>query len=200
MPEMINFPGRCTEGEITGMMQIMKRNYLFSLLSVLLIIGCAQRNTAPEALQKKPLLQVQVDLSPQAKEALIRGNERIIVSASWYGWPLPGKENAADDVGQIDLGRPQILLPASGGVARFAPASLKSERLDWIKGGVQVNVNVYSARHHWPDNILACDIIDGALSEVNREAVMLNCSLISEQHFSRVVKGNTLPGKPTAQR
>ncbi|MDL4914919.1 MAG: hypothetical protein QRY16_14335 [Enterobacterales bacterium endosymbiont of Blomia tropicalis] len=164
----------------------MKRRYLFSLLPVLFIIGCAQRNTAPEAFQKKPLMQVQVDLSPQAREALLRGNESIIVSASWYGWPLPGKENAADDVGQIDLGRPQILLPASAGVARFAPSSLKSERLDWIKEGVQVDVNVYSARHHWPDNILACDAIDGALSEVNRQTVMLNCSLISEQQPGRV--------------
>lgn len=166
----------------------MKRRYLFSLLPMLFIIGCAQKNTVPETLQKKPLMQVQVDLSPQAREALLHGNESIIVSASWYGWPLQGKENAADDVGQIDLSRPQILLPASGGVARFAPASLKSEKLDWIKGGVQVNVNVYSARHHWPDNILACDFIGGALSEVNRQTITLNCVLISEQHPTQVVE------------
>jgi hypothetical protein len=182
------------------MVQIMKRRYLFSLLPVLFIIGCAQKNTVPETLQKKPLMQVQVDLSPQAREALIRGNESIIVSASWYGWPLPGKENAADDVGQIDLGRPKILLPASGGVARFAPTSLKSERLDWIKGGVQVNVNVYSARHHWADNILACDVIDDALSDVSGQTAVLNCSLISERQPGRVVGGNTNHGKSTGLR
>jgi len=186
---MISFPDKCIGRGITGMMQIRKRNYLFSLLPVLFIIGCAQRNTAPETLQKKTLMQVQVNLSPQAREALLRGNESIIVSASWYGWPLPRKENAADDVGQIDLGRPQILLPASGGVATFAPASLKSERLDWIKGGVQVNVNVYSARHHWPDNILACDVIDGALSDVSGQTAVLNCSLISERRPGRVGGG-----------
>jgi hypothetical protein len=40
---------------------------------------------------------------------------------------------------------------------------------------------VYSARHHWPDNILACDVIDGALSEYNRQTEVLKCLLISEQ-------------------
>ena len=162
-------------------MQIMKRSYLFSLIPVLFIIGCAQRNTEPKTLQEKPLMQLQVDLSPQAREALLKGNESIIVSASWYGWALLGKENAADEVGKIDLGRPQILLPPSGGIARFTPSTLKSERLNWIKGGIQVNVNVYSARHHWPDNILACDVIDGALSEYNRKTEVLKCLLISEQ-------------------
>lgn len=168
----------------------MKRSSFFVLLllPVLFIIGCVQGSAESEFLQEKTLMQVGVNLSSEARQMLIRGNESIIVSASWYGWPLPGKENAADDVGQIDLGRQQILLPASGGVARFSPSGLRAERLDWLKDGVQVNVNVYSARHHWPDNILACDFVDGALSELSFQPVMLNCSLISEQHPARVVE------------
>ena len=73
-------------------------------------------------------------------------------------------------------------------MARFTPQMIKTGRLGWLNGGVYVNVNVWSARRHWPDNILACDFIDGVLTDVGRNPVTLHCSLISEQVPTRAVE------------
>jgi len=169
-------------------MKAFKRYDLWALLLVLVMGWDVRGAKLAQAAQSLPVLQVQVALSSVARRALMQGSESIIVSASWYGWPVPQKQTSANEVGQINLGRAEINLPAEGGLARFIPQMIKTERLGWLNGGVYVNVNVYSARRHWPDNILACDFIDGMLTNVGRNAVTLHCSLISEQVSTRVVE------------
>lgn len=165
----------------------MKLYGLWALLSVLAVGGNASGGNIAETVRELPALQIQVTLSPVAQKTLAHGRENITLSTSWYGWPAPQWQTAANEVGQIELGRSEITLPALGGVAKFTPQKIKSERLHWLKGAVYVNVNVYSARHHWADNILACDFIDGALTDVARNSVTLHCSLISEQMPTRQV-------------
>lgn len=127
-----------------------------------------------------PALQVRVTLSPEAERVLMQGNESITVLASWYGRPTPEKQPVADDIGQIELDRAEVILPGRGGVVTLHPAKHSSKRLGWIQGEVMVNVNVYSARRHWPDNILHCDFIDDSLRQVSQQTVILHCSLIRE--------------------
>lgn len=158
------------------------------LCSFFVIIGNARGNRLAEAAQSLPVLRVQVTLSPAARKTLVKGRETIEVSAMWYGWPVSQRQTFANEVGQINLGRAEINLPAEGGVARFTPQMIKTERLGWLNGGVYVNVNVYSARRHWPDNVLACDFIDGELTDVGHNPVTLHCSLISEQAPTRMVE------------
>ena len=43
-----------------------------------------------------------------------------------------------------------------------------------------LNVNVYSARHSGPDNILACDFFDGNLENAVHKPMSLHCTLIAE--------------------
>ncbi len=134
-----------------------------------------------QAAQTGPLpdLQIRVLLSPDARQTLMQGKEGITVAASWYGEPNARHQSAADESGQIDMGRSELNLPSEGGTVRFTPASINRKRLGWLKEGVWVNINVYSARRHWPDNILNCEIADGPLAGLARKPVTLRCSLSS---------------------
>lgn len=170
-----------------NMINAMKLKVFSALLPALLVSGYAQESYAAQTIQELPVLQVRVGLSPKARKTLAQGHEGIIVSASWNGTPVPQKQDAADEIGAIDLGTADITLPTYDSLAQFPPSSLKTERLSWIKGSVHVNVNVFSARRHWPDNILSCDVIDGVLTKVGHHVITLNCSLISEQRSLRVV-------------
>lgn len=143
-----------------------------------------------QAAQTRPLpdLQIRVVLSPDARQTLAQGKEGITVAASWYGEPNIRHQSAADESGQIDMGQSELNLSSEGGTVRFTPAAINSKRLSWLKEGVRVNVNVYSARRHWTDNILNCEIADGPLTELTRKPVTLHCSLsslISEPAASR---------------
>lgn len=98
------------------MMKALKRYDLWALLLVLVIGWNARGAKLAEAAQSLPVLRVQVALSPAARKTLMQGRESITVSASWYGWPVSQKQTSADEVGQINLGREEINLPAEGGM------------------------------------------------------------------------------------
>lgn len=170
------------------MISALKKYVPGILFSALIVSGNAQAVRLSEPVRQLPVLQVRIVLSPAASKTLIQGHESITAFASWYGWPVPQRQASADEVGQINLGHAEITLPAKGGIARFTPKMMKTKRLDWIKDDVYVNVNVSSARRHWPDNILSCDFIDGVLADVGRNPVTLRCSLIKEQVPNRAVE------------
>jgi len=158
------------------MIRALKRYIPWVLSSVMVVGGNARGEKLAESVQSLPVvLQVQVSLSPAARKTLMQGREGITVSACWYGWPIPQRQASANEVGQINLGRAEINLPAEGGMARFTPQMIKARRLGWLNDGVYVNVNVWSARRHWPNNVLACDFIDGVLND--RGAVLPHCTV-----------------------
>lgn len=123
---------------------------------------------------------VHITLSKQAAATLVRRKEAMAASASFYGDPKPAAEKHADEVGRIDLGTEDVEIPGVPGQMHFTGAKVATERLGWLAGPVQVNVNVYSARKSSPDNLLQCDFIDGTLDRVRQAPITLHCSLIEE--------------------
>lgn len=124
---------------------------------------------------------LQIALSAKAAARLQSLHEGITVSASYYGNPKPDAVKHGDEVGHIDLGVQDLKLPGRAGAAHISGAAIEQARLAWVDGPVKVNVNVFSSRLSGPDNILACDFIDGDVSKViAAEPVTLHCGLISE--------------------
>ena len=167
-----------------------KRNFrhhgLLALPIILMTAGVtsAAGITSP-VISNQPGITVRVALSPEAEKALIQGHEYVIVSASWYGWPTPQFRKYAGEDGQLWLGGTSVSLPAQGGVAHFPPSHLKAERIGWLKGPVYINVNVYSARNTWANNVLVCGIVDDTLKQVAAHPVTLHCSLIRTRQATR---------------
>ncbi len=154
---------------------ILRRYGLWALLMVV-----AAGNGQAAQTRSLPELQIQVLPSPDARQTLAQGKEGITVAASWYGEPNARHQSAAGEFGQIDMGQSELNLPSEGGTVRLTPAAINRKRLGWLKEGVWVNINVYSARRHWPDNILNCDMADGPLIGLARKPVTLRCSLSSQ--------------------
>jgi hypothetical protein len=124
---------------------------------------------------------VVVSPSAKARAKLQRLGETITISASFYGDPAPGAEKHADQVGQIDLGRTEVVAPATGGPVAISGGAVKRSRLKWLAAtGVEVNVNVYSSRRSGPDNLLDCDFFQDAITAARRAPVRLACRLIGE--------------------
>lgn len=181
-------------------------NSVFVVALALMIAGCNDKPTDapnPSASVVKPMSAaaapppvgaalhdfiVDVTLSPAAKKRMSEGGETIVVSASYFGWPLPAAEDKADDVGQIDMGgaEQEFSEPAR---AAFDDKGFRADRLDLLKGEPQVNVNTYSGRKTSDDNLLACDFFQGSLQVAGSAPITLHCSLIEEQ----AITGNKAP-------
>lgn len=137
-------------------------------------------NAPTRAAQDSLAFSVAITLSQKAAEKLAALHENIIVSASYSGDPAPGAEKHADEIGRIPLGIENIEAPGKAGSVSVPGTKIKRNRFAWVKGPVLLNVNVYSARHSGPDNILACDFFDGNLEDAVRKPISLHCSLIEE--------------------
>lgn len=128
---------------------------------------------------------VKITLSYKAAARLKMRNESIVVSADYSGEPKPAAEGHANQIGMINLGVENVEVIGAEGLVRVTGTKIDITRLDWIKGPVMLNVNLFSGRHASPDNILACDFFDGKLSSAVRNTPTLNCSLIEEQEKTR---------------
>ncbi len=141
--------------------------------------------TPPAPAQQDQLIifafDVRITLSDLAAERLKTTREGIVVSAYYTGDPLPSAENRANQIGTIDLGAENREVIGAEGLVRITGKKVDLRRLDWIKGPVMLNVNVYSARRTNPDNILSCDFFDGKLSSAVRKTPTLHCTLIEER-------------------
>lgn len=152
----------------------------------LLACGVVLLSSCPiGAAENRFALSVQISLSRRAAAKLAATSEAMIVSASYYGNPIPTAEKEADEIGQIDLGTENVEAPGKGGTVYVTGTKVNRDHLRWLKGPVLLNVNVYSARRSSPDNILACDFFDGELDHAVREPLSLHCSLITENAKTR---------------
>jgi hypothetical protein len=136
------------------------------------------------AQQDQPItfaFDVRITLSDLAAERLTTTREGIVVSAYYTCEPLPSAENRANQIGTIDLGAENREVIGAEGLVRITGKKVDLRRLEWIKGPVMLNVNVYSARRTNPDNILSCDFFDGKLSSAIRKTPTLHCTLITER-------------------
>jgi hypothetical protein len=123
---------------------------------------------------------VQITLSAKATVRLRKSSEGIIASARYYGYPNPGWEKYADEVGQIPVGAELVQLPGNNGSVVIKGTKVNRKRLPWLQGPPSVNVNVFSARRSGPDNILTCDFFDGNVSDAQEHPIAIHCSLIEE--------------------
>ena len=124
--------------------------------------------------------EVRISLSARAAAELRRLSEGIVVSAQYYGYPLPAKKQYGDQVGQIQLGTERITIPGKDASVVIHGDKVNQKRIPWLDGPASVNVNVFSARRSGPDNILACDFFDGNLADAQKHPIEIHCSLITE--------------------
>jgi hypothetical protein len=139
------------------------------------------------AQQDQPIIfafDVRITLSDLALERLKSTREGIVVSADYTGDPLPSAENRANQIGTIDLGVENREVVGGEGLVRVTGKNVDPRRIQWVKGPVMLNVNVYSARRTHPDNILACDFFDGKLSSAVHKTPTLHCTLIEERNVT----------------
>lgn len=148
---------------------------LFFPLAPVVPTGAVPTKSEPYA------FQVRITLSDKAAATLKRTNEGIVISASYSGNPKPSASRHADEIGQIPLGIQNVEIPGRPATVIVSGSHVKRGRIAWIRGPVLLNVNVYSARHSGPDNILNCDFFDGRLRDASRRTVPIHCSLIEER-------------------
>ena len=124
---------------------------------------------------------VNVSLSPQAASRLAQLAEPITMSALYYGEPTRAARRHADEMGQIDLGTDEMTIPGSGGAAQFTLRALDRKHVVWGRNkDVKLNINVYTARHSDPNNLIACDFFDDSLSLALAHPINVGCKLIGE--------------------
>ena len=133
-----------------------------------------------QALPNPYAFDVDVALSDAAAKVLADGSETVIVSAAYFGDGKAGLDPAIlNEVGQVDIGAAQVELPGAGR-ARLDGSAVRRERLAFIAGDLQVNVNVFSGRRSSDDNLLDCGFFQDSVAVAAAEPVVLSCRLIAE--------------------
>lgn len=122
---------------------------------------------------------VALSMSPVAAQKLAKLHEGVVIAAWCAGDPAPGAPRRMTGEGQIQLGDGTVTVEGDTRLVRVN-LNLRRDRLRWVKGDVQVLVNVYSARRSGPDNILECGIYDGPLRKAARAPLNIACRLIGE--------------------
>ncbi|MGC1361076.1 MAG: hypothetical protein WA826_07870 [Silvibacterium sp.] len=159
---------------------------------LLVMAGCITLpfpGTSAQSFGGTASFNVQIVLSQKAASKLTALSEGIIVAATWSGDPAAGAARRTNPVGQIDLGQESEEVPARSQTVHVSGAPFRRDRLSDVHGAVMLNVNVYSARHTGPDNILNCDSFDGTLQEAIHKPLVLHCSLITEKKESSGLAG-----------
>lgn len=145
------------------------------ICAVMLVLAASAAATSPNS------FDVNITLSAKAAQRLQSAHEGITLWASYYGDPGAAGQRHVDESGQIDLGHEQVRMLGRPGIVHIAGTGLHADRLKWIEGDAQVNVNVYTSRLSSDDNLLDCDFIDGDLATVVKiQPITLHCGLIDE--------------------
>jgi len=119
---------------------------------------------------------VEVTLTPAASSRLAALHEKIAVIADYSGRPAPGVQATPD--GQVDLGSETVELAPTHGRAQFTAAAIDGGDLKTIAGPPRVLINVVSARHAAPDNLLDCNIFEDDIAVAQTETPRITCDLI----------------------
>lgn len=127
-------------------------------------------------------VEINVSLSKKAAAKLAADKEGIVAFASYYGDPSKKGQKHADEMGQIDLSPSEewVEISGKGGPLRITGKFVDRKLIQWVDGPIKINVNVISARKSSPDNILTCDLIDGALSDAQKAPLAVHCGLTDE--------------------
>ena len=119
---------------------------------------------------------VEVVLTPAAAARLQALHEKVAVIADYSGLPAPGVQATPD--GQVDLGSETVELAPTEGRAAFTAAAIDGGDLKTIAGKPRVLINVVSARHAAPDNLLDCGIFEDDITVAQAKTPRITCDLI----------------------
>jgi hypothetical protein len=140
---------------------------------------CVVTLRAPAAAGRNFGFVVDVTLSPKAAALLHAKNEGIKVSAEYMGDPVAGKEAKASGGGEIELGNEIVTIPGASGRAVITGKNVHASGIPWVKE-FDVNINVFTARRSSPDNLIACDFFQDAVTKAQARPLAISCKLIRE--------------------
>ncbi len=123
-----------------------------------------------------PAFQVSITLSDAAAQKLAESGETITIGAYIGGEPKPG----------VVFDEPQIMLAdtnrelAGAGTASFDPMTYDAKALPKVIEP-RLNINVYTSRKKFEDNLLDCGFFDDAVTALPKgKPVEIACKLIGE--------------------
>ena len=122
-----------------------------------------------------PTFELHIALSDAAAAKLKESGEAITIAAYYYGDAKPGKEN---EVGQFDLGNQEKELAGAGSVD-LGGITFKDADLANITGAPRVNINVFTARKVFEDNLIDCGFFEDDVAKA-AAGIHLTCKLLTE--------------------
>ena len=128
------------------------------------------------AVQSPHAFAVDVVLTPAAAARLQALHEKVSVIAAYSGRPAPGVQATPD--GQVDLGSETVELSPTQSHAAFMGTVVDGSELKTIEGPPRVLINVVSARHAAPDNLLDCNIFEDDIAVAQAKTPRITCDLI----------------------
>ena len=147
----------------------------------LALLGAAIQPSVGRAQQAVQPVTVQVHFSQQAAARLLALHEGVTISASFSGDPTAAARRQADERGQVELATEDVTIGVEPAAATISGAGVTEAKMRLLRNrAVKLLINVFSARRSGPDNILNCDIFDGAAAVAARSPVQIKCKLITE--------------------
>ena len=123
-------------------------------------------------------VSVELAFSDKALAELQSRGEGVIQGSNWIGEPAEGVTTADPETGMVYLQWEELTI-YPGPATLVLGANLSAAPLDQVIEPI-LNLNVFSARWTDDNNLLACDVLGGPLSELVGSTHKLTCKLIRE--------------------
>ena len=125
-----------------------------------------------------PPFEIEISLSPKAKERIVDSNETIIVDISLEGTPKDSSKVHLEEDGSFYVGSSTKEI-SYGQIARFDHLKFPKKIYDQLADkDVDLSVNVYSGRKSSPNNLLNVDFLSEKISNIINRHFTLKGKLI----------------------
>ncbi len=125
-----------------------------------------------------PPFEIEISLSPKAKERIVDSNETIIVDISLEGTPKDSSKVRLEEDGSFYVGSSTKEI-SYGQIARFDHLKFPKKIYDQLADkDVDLSVNVYSGRKSSPNNLLNVDFLSDKVSNIINRHFTLKGKLI----------------------
>ncbi len=125
-----------------------------------------------------PSFEVELSLSPKAKQRIVGSGETIVMDAFYSGEPKDtiGVKVAEDGEYYIANARKEIKY---GETVRFESVKFPRKQYEFLANkDIDVLINVYTGRHTTSDNLLDCEILSDKISKLMGKKFTLKGKLI----------------------
>lgn len=126
--------------------------------------------------------EVELTLSPKAAEKLKKAKETIIVKAEFLSIPKDTTNEDYQTFGFVPLpATPEIELTSEQRTARFSGIRIAKKVYDEMaEKDFEININIFSGRKSFPDNILDGSFPQEKASKIVGKPLKINIKLIEE--------------------